>query len=127
VTGRSISFVATPEGNIKDLTQDSSVLSLMIPDKTENCGRAGFCERSLFFWDAQAASSFLKTHPEAILLSIAEAAYVGMFVAQNRTSGASSDDGRRADVPEERVAQGGIESEQERVLQGEGDTRKGGL
>ena len=57
VTGRSISFVATPDGNVKNLIQDSCVLSLIIPTEQRNCGRADFCERSLFFWEAQAASS----------------------------------------------------------------------
>jgi alkylmercury lyase len=92
VTCRAISFVATPDGNVRNLIQDSGVLSLIIPTEQRNYGRAGFCERSLFFWDEQAASSFLKTHPEAILLSIEEAAYVGKLVAQNRALGAVSDD-----------------------------------
>src|SRR5260370_3809686 len=99
VTGRSIAFVATPDGNIKNLIQESYVLSLLIPSEQRNRGRAGFCERSLFFWDEQAASSFLAAHPEAILLSIEEAAYVGRLVAQNRAIGAVSDDcGREVDL-----------------------------
>ena len=89
VTGRAISFVATPEGSIKNLSQDACVLSLLIPTEQRNRGRAGFCEPSLFFWDEQAAASFLVTHPEAILLSIEEAADVGKRVAQHRASGVS--------------------------------------
>ncbi len=91
VTGHTISFVAAPDGRIKNLIQDACVLSVIIPTEQCNCGRAGFCERSLFFWDEHAASSFLAAHPEAILLSIAEAAYVGKFVAQNRAMDAFSD------------------------------------
>ena len=91
VTGRSISFVATPDGSVKNLIQDSCVLSLIIPTEQRHYGRVGFCERSLFFWEEQAASSFLTAHPEAILLSIEEAAYVGKLVAQNRTIGTFSD------------------------------------
>jgi alkylmercury lyase len=88
VTGRPISFVATPDGSVKKLIQDACVLSLLISTRQQHRGRAGFCERSLFFWEEQAASSFLASHPEAILLSIEEAAYVGKLVAQNRAKGA---------------------------------------
>ena len=66
-------------------------MSLIIPTEQRNYGRAGFCEHSLFFWEEQAASSFLTAHREAILLSIEEAAYVGKLVAQNRAIGAFSD------------------------------------
>ena len=90
VTGRSISFVATPDGSVKHLIQDSIVLSLLISTEQQYRGRAGFCERSLFFWEEQAASSFLASHPEAFLLSIEEAAYVGKLVAEHRAQGASS-------------------------------------
>ena len=88
VTGRSISFVATPDGHVKDLTQASCVMSLIIPVERRDCVRASFCERSLFFWSEQVASTFLTAHPEAVLLSIEEAAYVGKLVAQTRVIGA---------------------------------------
>jgi len=94
VTGRPISFVATPEGTIKNLIPANGVMSLIIPAERRDCVRASFCERSLFFWSEQAASTFLTAHPEAVLLSIEEAAYVGKRVAQTRSKGASSD--RRA-------------------------------
>lgn len=90
VTGRTIAFVVTPEGSIKHLSQDACVLSLLIPTEQRHRGRAGFCEPSLFFWDEQAAASLLGTHPEAVLLSIEEAAYVGKRVAQLRASGVSA-------------------------------------
>ena len=91
VTGRPISFVATPEGSVKELTQASCLMSLIIPAEGRDCVRASFCERSLFFWSEQAASTFLTAHPEAVLLSIEEAAYVGKLVAQTRSKGAYSD------------------------------------
>lgn len=94
VTGRTISFAATPDGRIKNLSQEACVLSLLIPTEQRNCGRAGFCEPSLFFWDEHAAASFLATHPETILLSIEEAAYAGKHIAQHRTSDVSENSGR---------------------------------
>lgn len=84
VTGRPISFVATPEGTVKDLTPANGVMSLIIPAERRDGARANFCERSLFFWSKQAASPWLIAHPEAVLLSIEEAAYVGKLVAQTR-------------------------------------------
>lgn len=84
ITGHPITFVATPEGVIKDLTPAYSVMSLIIPTKRNECVRATFCEHSLFFHSEQAASSYLASHPEAILLSIEEAASVGKSVAASR-------------------------------------------
>lgn len=84
VTGHPITFVATPSGTIKDLTLASSVLSLIIPAKRSECVRATFCEQSLFFSSEQAAISWLTAHPEAVVLSIDEAAFVGRLVAQTR-------------------------------------------
>ena len=98
ITSRTISFIATPDGRIKNLSQEACVLSLLIPTEQRNCGRAGFCEPSLFFWDEHAAARFLAAHPEALLLSIEEAAYVGKRIAQHRMSSASEN----AASPEER-------------------------
>jgi alkylmercury lyase len=86
VTGHPITFVATPEGTIKHLTPASSVLSLIIPVERSECVRATFCEQSLFFESEQIASAWLTAHPEAVLLSIAEAATVGKRVAASRFS-----------------------------------------
>jgi alkylmercury lyase len=91
VTGRSISFVVSPEGSVKDLTPASCVMSLIIPAERRDCVRASFCEHSLFFWSEQAASTFLTAHPETVLLSLEEAAYVGKRVAQTRSKDAYSD------------------------------------
>jgi alkylmercury lyase len=87
VTGHPITFVATPEGTIKDLTPVSSVMSLIIPIERSECVRGTFCEQSLFFESEQAASTWLTAHPEAVLLSIEEAAAVGKRVATSRFVG----------------------------------------
>ena len=84
ITGQSITFVATPAGVVKDLTPTYSVMSLIIPTMRDECVRATFCEHSLFFHSEQAASSYLASHPEAVLLSIEEAAKVGKSVAASR-------------------------------------------
>jgi alkylmercury lyase len=84
ITDQSITFVATPEGVIKELAPVSAVLSLMIPTKQSDCVRSSFCEQSLFFQSEQAASSWLDQHPAAILLSIQEAARVGKLLADSR-------------------------------------------
>ena len=84
VTDHPITFVATPSGAIKDLTPASSVMSLIIPAERSECVRATFCEHSLFFESEQAAISWLTAHPEAVVLSIEEAAFVGRLVAQTR-------------------------------------------
>ena len=83
-TEQPITFVATPEGVVRDLTPSHSVMSLIIPANRQDCVRATFCEQSLFFSTAQAASSYLAAHPEAVLLSIEEAAVVGKRVAASR-------------------------------------------
>jgi alkylmercury lyase len=89
VTGHPITFVTTPKGIVKDLTPASSVMSLILPARRSDCVRGTFCVQSFFFRSEQAASSFLTDHPEAILLSVEEAACVGRLVAQNRLTGAS--------------------------------------
>ena len=83
VTGQPITFVATPEGVIRDLSPASGVMSLIVPIARSDCTRATFCQQSLLFQSEQAASTFLADHPEALLLSVEEAAYVGRLVAQS--------------------------------------------
>jgi len=84
VTGQPVTFVATPEGVVNELTPASSVMSLIIPEQRSDCVRATFCQHSLFFQSEQAASTFLAAHPETVLLSIEEAAYLGWLVARTR-------------------------------------------
>ena len=82
VTGQPITFVATPEGTVLDLLPVGSVMSLIVPAERGDCTRATFCQQSLFFQSEQAASTFLADHPDVLLLSVEEAAYVGRLVAQ---------------------------------------------
>jgi len=83
VTGQSITFVATPEGTVLDLSPASGVMSLIVPAQRSDCSRATFCQQSLFFQSEQAAATFLADHPETLMLSVEEAAYVGRLVAQS--------------------------------------------
>jgi len=82
VTGQPITFVATPEGVIRDLSPASGVMSLIVPAQRSDCTRATFCQQSLLFQSEQVASTFLADHPEALLLSVEDAAYVGRLVAR---------------------------------------------
>jgi len=81
VTGQPITFVATPEGTVLDLLPAGSVMSLIVPAELGDCTRSTFCQRSLLFRSDQAAATFLADHPDALLLSVEEAAHVGRLVA----------------------------------------------
>jgi len=83
VTGQPITFVATPEGTVLDLLPAGSVMSLIVPAERGGCTRATFCQQSLFFQSEQTASTFLADHPDALLLSVEEAAHLGRLVAQS--------------------------------------------
>jgi len=82
-SGQPITFVATPNG-IADLLPTTSVLSLILPTERCDCVRGTFCQQSLFFQSEEAASPWLALRPEAILLSVEEAAQVGMLIAEFR-------------------------------------------
>ncbi len=82
VTGQSITFVATPEGTVLDLSPASGVMSLIVPANRGDCTRATFCQQSLLFQSEQAAATFLADHPDVLLLSVEEAASVGRLVAR---------------------------------------------
>ncbi len=82
VTGQPITFVATPEGTVLNLLPASSVMSLIVPTERSDCTRATFCQQSLLFQSEQTALPLLADHPEALILSVEEAAYVGRLVAQ---------------------------------------------
>jgi len=84
ITGHAITFVATPEGEIRDLTPASSVMSLLILESRLDCTRDTFCQQSLFFQTEQAASTHLSAHPEAVFLPLEEAAHLGWLVASGR-------------------------------------------
>ncbi len=79
-SGQPITFVATPEG-IANLLPATGVLSLILPDARCDCVRGTFCQQSLFFQSEEAASPWLALHPEAVLLSVEEAASLGQITA----------------------------------------------
>ncbi len=79
-TDQPVTFVATPEG-IADLLPATSVLSLLLPTERWDCVRGTFCEQSLFFRSEEAASSWMALHPDAVLLSVEEAAVLGHMIA----------------------------------------------
>jgi alkylmercury lyase len=79
-SGQPIRFRAMPEG-IEELTPTTSVLSLILPAGRTECVRGTFCQQSLFFQSEGDATSWMALHPEAVLLSIEEAATLGQTVA----------------------------------------------
>ena len=79
-TDQPVTFAATPEG-IGDLLPATSVLSLILPTERCDCVRGTFCEQSLFFQSEEAASPWMALHPDAVLLSVEEAAVLGQLVA----------------------------------------------
>jgi alkylmercury lyase len=80
VSSQPITFIATPEG-IMDLSPTTSVLSLILPTERCDCVRGTFCQQSLFFQSEERAALWMAQHPEAMLLSVEEAAAVGKLVA----------------------------------------------
>jgi alkylmercury lyase len=80
-SGQPITFVATPRG-ITDLSPVTSVLSLILPTERCDCVRGTFCQQSLFFRTEEAASPWMALHPEAVLLSVEEAAALGHITAR---------------------------------------------
>jgi alkylmercury lyase len=82
VTSQTITFIATYEGTVLELFPAGSVMSLIVPANRGDCTRATFCQQSLLFQSEQAAATFLADHPETLILSVEEAAHVGLLVAQ---------------------------------------------
>jgi alkylmercury lyase len=80
-SGQPISFRSGPAG-ITELTPATSILSLILPAGRCDCVRGTFCQQSLFFQSEEIASAWLASHPEALLLSVEEAATVGQTVAR---------------------------------------------
>jgi alkylmercury lyase len=81
-TGQPVTFAITRSGAIADLLPVTSVLSLILPTERCECVRGTFCEQSRFFQSENAASSWMALHPDAVLLSVEEAAALGHMVAK---------------------------------------------
>lgn len=75
-SGQPIRFRVRPEG-IEELTPTTSVLSLLLPAGRCDCVRGTFCQQSLFFVSEPEALAWMTAHPEAVLLSVEEAASLG--------------------------------------------------
>lgn len=80
-SGQPITFVASPAGVTK-LLPATTVVSLILPAERCDCVRGIFCQQSLFFQSEGVALPWLALHPEAVLLSVDEAAVVGQSVAR---------------------------------------------
>lgn len=80
-TDQPISFQVGSEG-IENLLPATAVVSLILPAGRIGCIRGTFCQQSLFFRSEEAASPWMSSHPDAILLSIKEAASLGQLTAR---------------------------------------------
>jgi alkylmercury lyase len=98
VSGQPITFVATPKG-VVDLLPATSVLSLIEPSARCDCVRGTFCQQSLFFHTQAAALPWMASHPEAVLLSIQEAATLGQMTASLWPDTPTMEQGNRTAFP----------------------------
>jgi alkylmercury lyase len=76
-TGKEIRLTATPHG-VEGLDPPGAVLSLCLPGPETSAGNAGktICVYGHFFVDREHASTWPGLHPDAVLLSIADAAHL---------------------------------------------------
>jgi alkylmercury lyase len=81
-TGKPIRLTVTPQG-IRDLDPIAPVVSLLLPDETTNVCNAQetICAYGHFFVDRGIASTWPDLHPEAVLLSVEDAAHVAREIA----------------------------------------------
>jgi alkylmercury lyase len=81
-TGRQIRLTVTAQG-IAELDPASAVVSLRLPDAemTASNAQATVCAYGHFFADREAASTWPELHPEAVLLSVEEAAHLAREIA----------------------------------------------
>lgn len=90
VSGQPIRFHAGPEG-IQELTPTASVLSLILPAEKGKSVREIFCQKSLFFASKQVAAPWVASHPEAVLLSVEEAAALGHLTIERWSAAGSTE------------------------------------
>lgn len=81
-TGRPIRLTVTEQG-IEDLDPQAAVVSLLLPGEATNICNAQetICAYGHFFVDREHALSWPDLHPEAVLLSIADAAHLAREIA----------------------------------------------
>jgi len=81
-TGKQIHLTATPHG-VEDLDPEGAVLSLRLPSSETSASNAPatICAYGHFFVDREAASTWPGLHPEAVLLSVGDAARLAQALA----------------------------------------------
>jgi len=82
-TGKQIRLTATPEA-IESLEPEVAVVSVRSPGETDDpCKvREGFCRQGHFFASRDVAAGWPSLHPQAVLLSMEEAAQLGREMAR---------------------------------------------
>lgn len=85
VTGEPITLVVSPEG-IDELAPAGAVVSLVVPARAEACCdvRGSFCNHVHFFSSAQAAATWQATNPDALILTVPDAAALARTLVQRR-------------------------------------------
>ena len=81
-SGKPIHLTATPHG-VEDLDPEGAVLSLRLPSSETSASNAPatICAYGHFFVDREAASTWPGLHPEAVLLSVGDAARLAQALA----------------------------------------------
>lgn len=81
-TGKEICLTVTPQG-IESLDPQGVVLSLLLPSRETSASNAQetICSYGHFFVDQEHASTWPGLHPEAVLLSIEDAAHLASALA----------------------------------------------
>jgi alkylmercury lyase len=98
VTEQEIRLTVTPEG-ILDLSPAGAVVSVHLPgEETDLCHvQEDICNDGFFFVSREVASAWPSLHPKAVLLSVEEAAQVGLVMARAIRSLAGSQEPERHD------------------------------
>ncbi len=81
-SGKEIRLTVTPHG-VEGLDAPGAVLSLRLPSPETSAGNAGetICVYGHFFVDREHASTWPGLHPDAVLLSVADAAHLAREIA----------------------------------------------
>jgi len=81
-TGKPIRLTVSPQG-IEDLDPPGAVLSLRLPSPETSAGnvQSSICAYGHYFVDREHASTWPSLHPEAALLSVADAAHLAREIA----------------------------------------------
>jgi len=81
-SGRRIRLTATPQG-VDDLDPPAAVVSLRLPgaETTADTVLSAICAHGQFFADRKRAVSWPRLHPEALLLSVADATHLAHSIA----------------------------------------------